>query len=348
MVDGIRAAGPLDAVYLDLHGAMVTEHLDDGEGEVLARVRSAIGNDLPFVVSLDLHANVTPDMVEAADALIAYRTYPHVDMADTGRAAARHLALLLRTGQRFEKAFRQLPFLIPISWQCTDDQPCKSIYRKLAALENDAVPTLSFATGFPAADFRDCGPSVFTYGKTQADADAAADNIAALIESHENDFDGRIFTPDDGVRYAMELATRARKPVIIADTQDNPGAGGDFDTTGMLRALVRNNAARAAIGVIYDPASAKAAHAAGVGATVTLALGGKSRHLGRCAIQRDLRRPKLVRRTIHRARPLLWRSRHGYGAFGLLADRRYQRSRKLAQGAACGSIDVPLRRHRAD
>ena len=95
MVDGIKAAGPLDAVYLDLHGAMVTEHLDDGEGEILARVREVIGKDLPLVVSLDLHANVTPEMVEHADALIAYRTYPHVDMADTGRAAARHLALLL-------------------------------------------------------------------------------------------------------------------------------------------------------------------------------------------------------------------------------------------------------------
>ena len=96
MVDGIAAAGPLDAVYLDLHGAMVTEHLDDGEGEILARVRKVIGKDLPLVVSLDLHANVTPEMVEHADALIAYRTYPHVDMADTGRAAARHLALLLQ------------------------------------------------------------------------------------------------------------------------------------------------------------------------------------------------------------------------------------------------------------
>jgi microcystin degradation protein MlrC len=214
--------------------------------------------------------------VEQADALIAYRTYPHVDMADTGRAAAKHLALLLRTKQRFAKAFRQLPFLIPISWQCTNDQPTKSIYQKLAALESDAVPTLSFAPGFPAADFPDCGPSVFAYGKTQADADAAADRIAALIASHENDFDGRIYTPDEGVRYAMELATRAKKPIIIADTQDNPGAGGDSDTTGMLRALVRNHATRAAIGVIYDPASAKAAHAAGVGSTVTLALGGKS------------------------------------------------------------------------
>jgi microcystin degradation protein MlrC len=276
MIDGIKAAGPLDAVYLDLHGAMVTEHLDDGEGEILARVRRVIGNDLPLVVSLDLHANVTPRMVEHADALIAYRSYPHVDMADTGRAAADHLAMLLCTRKRLAKAFRQLPFLIPISWQCTSDQPCKSIYQRLAAHQSDAVPTLSFAPGFPAADFFDCGPSVFAYGRTQADADAAADAMAKLIVSHESDFDGRIFTPDEGVRYAMELARHARKPIVIADTQDNPGAGGDSDTTGMLRALVRNNATRAAIGVIYDPASAKAAHAAGVGATVTLALGGRS------------------------------------------------------------------------
>src|SRR6202050_5919247 len=85
-----------------------------------------------------------------------------------------------------------------------------------------------------------------------------------------------MYTPEEGVRLAMELSKSARKPIVIADTQDNPGAGGDSDTTGMLRALVRNNATRAAIGVIYDPASAQAAHAAGVGATVTLALGGRS------------------------------------------------------------------------
>ena len=276
IVDGIRNAGALDAVYLDLHGAMVTEHLDDGEGEILRRVRQVIGNDLPLVVSLDLHANVTPEMVERADALLAYRTYPHVDMADTGRAAARHLALLLATKRKLAKAFRQLPFLISLSWQCTNDQPAKSIYRKLAALQNDAVPTLSFCPGFPAADFHHCGPSVFAYGQTQADADTTADKLAALIESHESDFNGRIYTPDEGVRHAMELATRAHKPIVIADTQDNPGAGGDSDTTGMLRALVRNRASKAAIGAIYDPDSAKAAHAAGVGATVALALGGKS------------------------------------------------------------------------
>jgi microcystin degradation protein MlrC len=197
-------------------------------------------------------------------------------MADTGRAAAHHLALLLRTGERLAKAFRQLPFLIPISWQCTNDQPARRIYRQLAALQNAAVPTLSFAPGFPAADFPDCGPSVFAYGRTQADADAAADAMARLIIHHEDDFDGRIYSPDEGVRFAMELAHRARKPVVIADTQDNPGAGGDSDTTGMLRALVRNRASRAALGVICDPQSARAAHAAGTGATIALALGGKS------------------------------------------------------------------------
>jgi microcystin degradation protein MlrC len=100
--------------------------------------------------------------------------------------------------------------------------------------------------------------------------------MAKIIAGHEDDFDGRIYSPDEGVRLAMELAKTATKPIVIADTQDNPGAGGDSDTTGMLRALVRNNAQRAAIGAICDPASARAAHAAGAGATVTLALGGKS------------------------------------------------------------------------
>src|ERR1700742_3389699 len=153
-------------------------------------------------------------------------------MPETGRASAKHLALLLQSKQKFAKqkfakAFRQLPFLIPISWQCTNDQPTKSIYQKLAAMESEAVPTLSFAPGFPAADFPDCGPSVFAYGRTQADADAAAGRSGAIIESHEDDFDGRIYSPDEGVQLAMQLSRNANRPIVIADTQDNPGAGGD-------------------------------------------------------------------------------------------------------------------------
>jgi microcystin degradation protein MlrC len=272
----IAAAAPLDGVYLDLHGAMVAENAEDGEGEILSRIRGAIGPDVPLVASLDLHGNVTRRMVEAADALVAYRTYPHVDMAETGRRSATYLAGLLGSGRRDAKAFRQIGYLIPISWQATAMEPCRTIYERLAALESPDVPTLSFLPGFPAADFPDCGPSVVAYGATQADADRAADEIAALVEASEDAFKGRVLSPDDGVREALEIAQGATRPVVIADTQDNPGAGGDSDTMGMAHALVRAGAERAAIGLIVDPAAAAAAHEAGLGKTVRLALGAKS------------------------------------------------------------------------
>jgi microcystin degradation protein MlrC len=276
LVERIRAVLPVDAVFLDLHGAMVAEHFDDGEGEILRRVRLAIGPDVPLVASLDLHGNVTPLMVESADALIAYRTYPHVDMAETGRRSAEYLAAIIGTEKRHAKALRQIPFLIPIAWQATAMEPCRTIYGRIAARENGSVPTLSFLPGFPAADFPDCGPSVVAYGVTQADADAAADEIAALVIASEEAFRGRVYMPDEGVREAMRLAESASRPIVISDTQDNPGAGGDSDTMGMARALVQNHAKRAAIGMIVDPAAAAAAHAAGTGATIRLALGAKS------------------------------------------------------------------------
>ncbi|PZU93810.1 MAG: microcystin degradation protein MlrC [Chelatococcus sp.] len=276
LVSRIAASLPVDGVYLDLHGAMVSEAFDDGEGEVLRRVRAAIGPDVPLVASLDLHGNVTPLMMAMADGLVAYRTYPHVDMAETGSRAAAFLASLLGTRRRPAKAFRQIPYLIPIAWQATAMEPCRTIYAELAALEGESVPTLSFLPGFPAADFPDCGPSVLAYGATQADADRAADAVAARILASEAAFKGRVFSPDEGVREAMALAARASRPVVIADTQDNPGAGGDSDTMGMAHALVRNGATRAAIGVIVDPAAASAAHAAGEGATISVSLGARS------------------------------------------------------------------------
>jgi microcystin degradation protein MlrC len=280
MLDALKAAGPVDAVYLDLHGAMVCEHLDDGEGDLLARMRVLIGPDVPLVGSLDLHGNVTARMVENADALVAFRTYPHVDMADTGWRCAAYLAKILG-GERHAKAFRQIDYLIPIAWQATSMEPCRSLYAALAAMEGDAVPTLSFLPGFPAADFPDCGPSVIAYGRSQADADRAADRLASMVAEQESAFAGEVLTPDDGVRRAMAMAAAgATRPVVIADTQDNPGAGGNSDTTGMLRSLLINNAERAAIGVIVDPAVAKAVHHAGGGAEVMLPLGGKSKIAG--------------------------------------------------------------------
>ncbi len=276
IVDDLEAAGAVDAVYLDLHGAMVTEHLDDGEGELLARVRAVVGDDVPVVASLDLHANVTRKMVELADALIAYRTYPHVDMAETGERTAHFLQKRFEGLPRPHVAVRRVPFLIPLQAQCTMLEPTQSIYVQLGKMEGGSVPTLSFTPGFPAADFPECGPVAFAYGQSPEAAAKAAETLRASIEALESEFDFPVYTAEEGVRRAIAIAGRATRPVVLADTQDNPGAGGNSDTTGMLRALVGANAQRAALGLMVDPAAAAAAHGAGQGGTIEIALGGKS------------------------------------------------------------------------
>ena len=275
LIDGIRAAAP-DCVYLDLHGAMVAQHIDDGEGEILRRVRQAVGNKMPVVASLDLHANVTRQMLDLADALIAYRTYPHIDMADTGARTAHFLNLRLAGMARPAYAWRQLPFLIPLNAQCTDMEPARSVYRALARLETDQVQSASFTPGFPAADIADCGASLWAYGVNAAAAKLACNTIADLAEGHEANWEMEILDADAAVKRAMRIALRATKPVVIADTQDNPGAGGNSDTMGMLRALLANNVQSAAFGLIVDNESALAAHQVGPGATITIDLGGKS------------------------------------------------------------------------
>ncbi|MDK3074613.1 M81 family metallopeptidase [Sedimentitalea sp. JM2-8] len=275
IIAGIAAAGDLDGVFLDLHGAMVADHLDDGEGALLTRVRAAVGPDVRIAAALDLHGNITAEMVEAADVLVGFRTYPHVDMADTGTRAAEQLARLMQRGAPFAKAFRRLPFLVPIAWQSTRTDPARGIYDLVGSLESGAVSSTSFFFGFPAADFPGCGPTVICYGDTAA-ADAAADAIEQAVLAAEPAFAGRTFGPDEGVQEAMRIAQSATRPVVLADTQDNPGAGGDSNTTGMLRALVRNSARRAALGNMVDPTAAAAAHAAGAGAEIEIDLGGFS------------------------------------------------------------------------
>ena len=276
IISDLKAAMPVDGVYLDLHGAMVTEHFDDGEGELLSRVRAVIGEHVPIVTSLDLHVNVTQRMQANATAMIAYRTYPHIDMADTGGRAAGFLTRLLDGAPRPQLASVRLPFLVPLQAQSTMMEPNSSIYRELERLEADGA-VLSYATGFPAADFPECGPVVFAYADDPSVARAAADALSNIVNEAESDYDCPVYEPGDAVRKAMSMAEHASRPVVIADTQDNPGAGGNSDTTGMLRALVENRAQHAAIGLIVDREAAKIAHAVGEGAEVEIALGGKSR-----------------------------------------------------------------------
>lgn len=276
IVAGIAAAGDLDGVFLDLHGAMVAAHLDDGEGELLDRVRQVVGPAVPIAAALDLHGNITQRMVDAADVLVGFRTYPHVDMAKTGYRAAEQLQRLMQRGAPFEKAFARVPFLIPIAWQSTLAEPAQGLYDLVASRESDGVSSASFFFGFPAADFPECGPTVACYGTDAGATQAAADTILQAVRRAEADFAGRAYGAQAGVAKAIEMSKTATKPIVIADTQDNPGAGGDSNTTGMLRALVAANALKAALGNMVDPKAAAAAHAAGVGAEIDIALGGSS------------------------------------------------------------------------
>ncbi len=264
---------PFDAVYLDLHGAMVTEHLEDGEGELITRVRRAIGPEVALVVSLDLHSNTTSAMASGADVLIGYRTYPHVDMADTGRRAARYLEHLL-SGARPAMARRVVPFLMPLTGQCTMLEPTAGVYGRLAELEAEAgVRHVSFTPGFPPADIHDCGPVVIAYGDDQAAADRAADDLFRYIMEREAEFEVPFLSPATAISKAM--ASNATKPFVLADVQDNCGAGATSDTTGLLRALVEEGACDALLGVLVDPEAAAAAHEAGEGSEIEIAVGGK-------------------------------------------------------------------------
>ncbi|SDG38174.1 Microcystin degradation protein MlrC, contains DUF1485 domain [Sulfitobacter delicatus] len=276
IVAGIAEAGPLDGVFIDLHGAMVAEHVDDGEGELLRRLRAEVGPEVPITTALDLHGNISEDFVAQVDALVGFRTYPHVDMADTGAAAAQLLDQIMRSGTRPAKAFRQMSYLVPIPFQSTDMAPGKGLYETVASCETEGALSASLFTGFPAADIPDCGPVAVAYATSQVAADAAADKIAAAYEAAAPKFlKHQTYAPDAAVAEAMARAAGPGSgPVVIADTQDNPGAGGVSATTGMLRALVGIGVTNAAIGLIVDPVAAQAAHSAGAGAEITVALGG--------------------------------------------------------------------------
>jgi len=280
IVDGIAALrGRIDAVYLDLHGAMVTEHLEDGEGEILRRVRAAVGPDLPVVASLDLHANVTERMVAEADLLVAYRTYPHLDMARTGARLAKFLARLLKgETARPAKAYRRLPFLMPLTSQCTFIEPCKSLYERLEELEDQhpGLASMSFTPGFHPADIRECGPAVLAYADSQQLADRAADSLTREISEREGEFAARLLSPPAAIEAARKLIQGGtRRPIVLADVQDNAGAGATSDTTGLLEAMVRAGVPDAAIGLLYDPEAALIARQAGEGAEIEIGLGGK-------------------------------------------------------------------------
>jgi microcystin degradation protein MlrC len=333
IIEDLRAYGPVDAVYLDLHGAMVAEHHQDGEGELLRRVRAVTGPAIPIVTSLDYHTNMTAAMVEHASAMLGYRTYPHIDMAATGSRAAELLDRLLRDRRPLFKAYRQLDFLIPLVWQCTLLEPARGIFDLIEAIErgtdragmpagshNQGIVSVTHTPGFPPADIADCGPALVVYGHDKAAAEAAADRLAAAIRAQEERFAGRLYTPDEAVIEAIRLSRSATKPIVLADVQDNPGAGGTSDTVGLLRALIAHRAAGAVIGMMIDPEAAAAAVGAGEGAVLRRGVGAVVGYAGETPVEADWRVVRVASGDFVGTGPFYGGARFHIGPMALLCD----------------------------
>ena len=333
IIEDLQALGSVDAVYLDLHGAMVAEHFEDGEGELMRRVRAVIGGRVPLVASLDYHTNMTPEMVRHASAMVGYRTYPHIDMAETGGRAARLLDRMLKDRRPLHKAYRQFDFLIPLVWQCTLMEPAKGIFELIGEIErgsddsggptgthNQGIVSITHTPGFPPADIAQCGPALIVYGHDKEAAEAAADRLAGFVDEKEPAFAGRLYTPDEAVVEAMRLARTAARPILLADIQDNPGAGGTSDTVGLLQALITHRARGAVIGMIVDPQAAEAATVAGEGAVLERGIGAAVGFAGERPVERPWRVARLASGIFTGSGPMYGGAKFHIGPMARLAD----------------------------
>jgi microcystin degradation protein MlrC len=270
----LEAAGPLDGVLLDLHGAMVTETLDDGEGDLIRAVRRAVGPRVPIAVTLDLHTNLSADMVRHADLLHGYKTYPHVDMAERGVEAAERLADVIAGRIRPTAAFRKPPLLPPLGSQRTAVGPMRRLGDLAGEIENDPrVISVSVFAGFSLADIPDAGLGI--YVATHDDpalAGALAGRLARTAWEHRAEFIHTAPPPREAV--ASALAAEGQ-PIVLADMADNTGGGAAGDGTEILRELLRAGARSAVVACLWDPQAVRECVKAGVGARVTLTVGGK-------------------------------------------------------------------------
>ncbi|HET7092981.1 MAG TPA: M81 family metallopeptidase, partial [Thermomicrobiales bacterium] len=287
LLDDVRralAAAPLDGVLLALHGAMVTEVDDDGEAYLLRRIRDLVGPTVPIVSTLDLHANISPAMVALADALVGYDTYPHVDMRDRGYEAAEILARLIRREIKPETALHKPPMLPTSQRMPTDRMPMRELLERAHAWEEDPrVINVTIAGGFPPADVADAGFSVLvTTDGDAALADRIGREIAREAWRQREGFLGGVTSFADAAELLRALdrgELPGAGPVVLVDIGDNPWTGGPGDSAELVRFLLRERVTGAAVAAVRDPAVVAAALAAGPGATIEVALGGKTDRL---------------------------------------------------------------------
>lgn len=274
LVDAIAAAMPVDAVALSMHGAGVVEGIEDLETDLALAVRAVVGDAVPIVVPLDLHGNITAAMGDAIDLMLGVHEYPHTDSFDRGVEAIRALPMILQGDWSPTTHVIQLPLLLPTS--TTDEGPAAAIRDLcLAAEEHAGVIDATFFHGFPYTDIAATGASIVVTTNNDLElAHRVASQIATKLWARRNDFLSESTSPVVALDLAARVVAESGGPVVVNDTSDNPGGGTPGDGTHLLAAMIDANLTDACFGFIFDAAAAGAAHAAGVGATIDVELGG--------------------------------------------------------------------------
>jgi microcystin degradation protein MlrC len=270
----VVARGGFDGIMLDLHGAMVTESLEDGEGQFLKRLR-AIDPKTPVAVSLDMHANLYDEIIANATVVTGYRTYPHIDTYETSRLAGEILLRAIRGEVRPVMAWRNEPMLPHVMRQGTDDHPNKELQRRCAAMTAEGALAASLFTGFPHADITNAGLSALV----------VTDSDLKLAEDLRDELLGRAWVEREAFVYQIEpleqSVARAKAmppgdgPIVLLDHYDNCASGGTMDATVVLAEILQQGLEDVAAFAIYDPEAVQQAIAAGIGAEVSLSIGGK-------------------------------------------------------------------------
>jgi microcystin degradation protein MlrC len=266
------ARGGWDGILLDLHGAMVTERYEDGEGELLRRIR-AVDAHTPIGVAYDMHANVYDDMVALAQVVAGYQTYPHVDMYETGMRAGQPLLQLIAGKVQPTTAWARLPMIPHIMRQSSLDEPNRSLQARARQMEQEGALAASVFTGFPHADIENAGLSVVVVTDGQPDlARQYRDELLRLAWDSRAQW---IYPVEPLAQSVTRAKAMTVAPVVLVDHYDNTASGGTMDTTAVLAEVLRQGLRDVAFFAIYDPQAVQQAIAAGVGQRVSLSVGGK-------------------------------------------------------------------------
>lgn len=270
----LAEAGHVDIVMLHLHGAMIASGTEDCEGDILTRIRKQVGPDVPVGAVLDLHGNMSAQMIESGAILIGCKEYPHTDFVARTRELYAIAEDVVFDQARLTTTLQTIPAL---SLQGTTEEPMRSVVSALVAAEGrDGIRSVTLMHGFPWADSEQSGASVIIISQDaeQHVVDEVADTFAARFLSAIQETASRF----DDVTTALDRAMALRSklgPIIVADSSDNPGGGAAADSTFLLRALIDRQCDAAAVGMIWDPQAAQIAADAGPGSKLAMRVGGK-------------------------------------------------------------------------